>query len=69
MDSLGGSWRVIQSRAFFFAQDITIRRLEDVIARYEEGAEEKVEEATAARALEVQEVRATSVGVIEGAGS
>lgn len=42
-------------------QDITIRRLEDVIAGYEQSAEDKVEEAAAVRAQEVQEVR-TGVG-------
>lgn len=40
----------------FPPQDITIRRLEDQIAGYEEGAEAKLEEEAAARARELQDV-------------
>lgn len=38
-------------------QDITIRRLEDVIAEFEEGTEAKVEQEAEARAKVAQEVR------------
>lgn len=44
-------------------QDITIRRLEEVIAGFEVGAEDKLEEAAAARAQELQQVTDWRAGV------
>lgn len=43
---------------FFFTQDITIRRLEDVIAELEERADAKLEEEAEARSKRLQEVSA-----------
>lgn len=43
-------------------QDITIRRLEDVIAEFEDGAEAKAEQEAAARAKQLEEVSIVGAG-------
>lgn len=45
-----------------FDQDITIRRLEDVIAEFEERSEAKVEQEAEARSKALQEVRGVPGG-------
>lgn len=52
--------------ASLLPQDITIRRLEDEIAAFEEGAEAKVEEQASARAKELQEVSSRGGAMMVG---